>query len=314
MRLTILARPHSDPGPACARGWPVVAVDDSHEVAAAALASTAEFVLLLARGARASAQAFAGLSATLDARTGVLGGATLSGVTRHFGWMLAPGGAPLPFELVPITAPAGSAGIDALVRGGVDVVAPGMLIAARELLLELLPADPVAALVELCARARDAGRSVVCRPAFACEAAALDADDRGRAIALRAVAEARPNLRGMHRLPPGLRRTTIEREVRAEGGYRSRARLPSRPLTIVVHGAGAAAAAAGSIRKRRGTGSASDSLQFEGFGSGNPCCSSRSSTTPSSPTTRTWTSRCVWPAQAGVLRAIRPRWRGTRAH
>jgi hypothetical protein len=244
VRLTILARPQSDPGAACARGWPVIAVDDPHQVAAAALASTDEFVLLLARGARASAQAFGGLSAAVDARTGVLGGATLSGPTRHFGWMLAPGGEPLPFELVPITAPAGTAGIDALVRGSVDVVAPGMLIAARELLLEPLPADPVAALVELCARARDAGRSVVCRPSFACDAPPLDADDRGRAAALRAVAEARPNLRGMHRLPPNVRRTTIEREVRAEGGYRSRTRMPPPPLTIVVHGAGAAAAAA----------------------------------------------------------------------
>ena len=244
MALTILARSGSDPGAARARGWTVVGIDGPQDVVAAAQASDDDFVLLLAAGARPSANAFGGLAAALGVRTGVLGGATRSGSTRHFGWMLAPpSGGPLPFELVAIAAPAAAAGIDALVRGAVDVVAPGMLVAARELLLHALPADPVAALVELCARARDAGLEVVCRPAFACEAPPLDADDRGQAAALRAVAAGRPHLRGLHRLAPGVRRTTIERRLRGEGGYRSRSRMPSPPLTILVHGAGAAAAA-----------------------------------------------------------------------
>ena len=128
-------------------------------------------------------------------------------------------------------------------RGSVDVVAPGMLIAARELLCHALPADPVAALVELCARARDAGLGVACLPSFACAVPPFDADDRGRVAALRTVAAAHRQLRGLHRLPPGVRRTTIERRLRAEGGYRGRARTPAPPLTILVHGAGAAAAA-----------------------------------------------------------------------
>jgi hypothetical protein len=234
--LTVLARPGSDPGAARARGWTVVDVDGPEDVAAAASACTDDFVLLLDAGARPATNAFGGLAAALSAHLGVLGGATLAGATRHFGWMLAPpSGGPLPFELVPIAAS---------VRGAVDVVAPGMQIVARELLLQALPADPVAALVELCVRARDAGREVMCRPSFTCEAPPLDADDRGRGAALRAVADEHPQLRGFHRLAPGVRRTTIERRLRTQGGYRSRAAMPSPPITILVHGAGAGAAAA----------------------------------------------------------------------
>jgi hypothetical protein len=243
--FTILTRPGSDPGAAHARGWTVVDVDGSHDVVAAAQASCDDFIVLLGAGARPAPNAFGGLTAALGPRTGVLGGATLAGATRHFGWMLAPPcGGPLPFELVPIAAPAGTAGIDASVRGAVDVVAPGMLVVARALLLQALPAEPVAALVELCARARDAGLEVNCRSSFACEAPLPDADDRGRCAALRAVAEARPQLRGLHRLPSGLRYTAIERRQRAVGGYRSRTRIPMPNITILVHGAGAAAAAA----------------------------------------------------------------------
>ena len=118
-----------------------------------------------------------------------------------------------------------------------------MLIAARELLLDPLPADPVAALVELCARARSAGRDVVCRPAFACDAPPLGADDRGRGAALRTLAERRPELAGTHRLPPSARRTHVEREVRLDGGRRAHVRIPLPPLTVLVHGPGAEPAA-----------------------------------------------------------------------
>ena len=175
---------------------------------------------------------------------GVIGGATHAAGTRAFGWMLAPAPCgPLPFDLVALAAPVAEAGADARVRGAIDVVAPGMLLAARELLLEPLPGDPVAALVELCARARATGRDVVCRPAFACEAPRLDADDRGRFTALRALAERRPELTGMHRLPAAARRTHAEREVRLDGGRRMHVRIALPPLTVLVHGQGAQLAA-----------------------------------------------------------------------
>jgi hypothetical protein len=202
------------------------------------------FVLLLAPGARPRSGAFSGVASSLGERLGVLGGAAHSAGMRLFGWMLAPARcAPVPFELAPVAAPAGEAGIETAVRGAIDVVAPGMLLVARELLVEPLPDDPVAALVELCARARDASLEVVCRPSFACDAPMLDADDRGRAAALRALAEARPALRGEHRLPPGLRRTTVEREARLEGGRRMRVRVVTPKLTVLVHGEGARLAA-----------------------------------------------------------------------
>ncbi len=244
MRFTILAAPGSDPGEARARAAALVAVDGLHEVAAAARASGERFVLLLGPGARPRSGAFGGVASALGEHAGVLGGATHASGTRLFGWMLAPApGAPVPFELAPVAAAVGEAGIEAAVRGAIDVVAPGMIIVARGLLLEPLPRDPVAALVELCARARDASLDVVCRPSFACDAPLLDGDDRGRAAALRALAEARPELRGVHRLPPGLRRTTIEREVRLEGGRRIRLRTATPKLTVLVHGEGAPLAA-----------------------------------------------------------------------
>jgi hypothetical protein len=244
LRYTILAGPGSDPGDARARASALVAVDGPGALAAAARASGDPFLLLLGRGARPLAGALSGLSSALDGRIGVLGGAMHAAGARHFGWMLAPTPlGPLPFELVALAAPLGEPGADARVRGPVDVVAPGMVLAARELLLEPLPADPVAAMAELCARARAAGREVVCRPPFACEAPALDADDRGRAAALRALAERRPELRGAYRLPPAARGGAIEREVRLTGGRRTRVRRALPPVTVLVHGPGAELAA-----------------------------------------------------------------------
>ncbi|HEV2643967.1 MAG TPA: hypothetical protein VGT98_14740, partial [Candidatus Elarobacter sp.] len=244
MRFAILASPGSDPGDARARAVSFAAVDGPADVAAAARAAAAPYVLLLAPGARPLPGALSGLSSSLVATTGVVGGATHAAGMKSYGWMLAPAPCgPLPFELVAIVAPMAEPGADARVRGAVDVVAPGMLLAARELLLEPLPADPVAALVELCARARAAGRDVVCRPPFACEAPPLDADDRGRFAALRAIAENRPELVGTHRLPAGTRRTHAERELRLDGGRRMRVRIALPPLTVLVHGAGAELAA-----------------------------------------------------------------------
>ena len=244
MRFAILASPGSDPGDARARAASFAAVDGAADVAEAARAATAPYVLLLAPGARPLPGAFGGLHSALGANSGVVGGAAHAAGTRSFGWMLAPAPCgPLPFELVPIAATVAEAGADARARGAVDVVAPGMVLAARDLLLEPLPGDPVAALVELCARARASGRDVVCRPAFACEAPPLDADDRGRFAALRALAERRPELIGTHRLPLWTRRTHAEREVRLEGGRRMHMRIPLPPLTVLVHGNGAELAA-----------------------------------------------------------------------
>ncbi len=123
----------------------------------------------------------------------MLGGATHAAGERHFGWMLAPAPAgPLPFELAPIVAALGEAGTDALVRGPVDVVAPGMVLAARELLLDAAarraPSPPWSSSARGPARP---GAAVICRPGFACEAPAAGLDDRGRAAALRALAERR---------------------------------------------------------------------------------------------------------------------------
>jgi hypothetical protein len=240
LRFAILASPGSDPGDARARAASFAAVDGPVEIAAAARAATAPYVLLLGPGARPLPGAFGGVSTSLGANAGVVGGTTHAENARAFGWMLAPAPlAPVPFELVPITAPLAEAGADARARGAVDVVAPGMLLALRELLLDELPADPVAALVELCARARAAGRDVVCRPSFACDAPPLNADDRGRFTALRALAERRPELIGNYRLPPGARRDFVEREVRLDGGHRMRMRTAQPPLTVFVHGEGA---------------------------------------------------------------------------
>jgi hypothetical protein len=237
LRFAILASPGSDPGDARARAASFAAVDGPAEIAAAACAATAPYVLLLAPGARPLPGAFAGLSTSLGANAGVVGGASHAAGMRAFGWMLAPAPlSPVPFELVPIAAPIAEAGADARARGAVDVVAHGMVLALRELLLEELPADPVAALVELCARARAAGRDVVCRPSFACEVPPPGADDRGRFAALRALAERRPELTGNHRVPPGARRTFMERELRLDGGRRMHVRMMHPPLTVLVHG------------------------------------------------------------------------------
>jgi GT2 family glycosyltransferase len=243
LRFAILASPGSDPGDARARAASFTAVDGVDDVAEAARATTAPYVLLLGPGARPLPGAFGGLS-SIAANAGVVGGATHAAGTRSFGWMLGPAACgPLPFELIPIVAPVAEAGAEARVRGGVDVVAPGMVLAARDLLFEPLPADTVAALVELCARARASGLDVVCRPAFACEAPPADADDRGRFAALRALAERRPELAGAHRMPPAMRVSHAEREVRLEGGRRMHVRILLPPLTVLVHGPGAELAA-----------------------------------------------------------------------
>ena len=89
------------------------------------------FVLLLREGCVPHGDAFGGLRASLDESVGVLGGATHDGGLRRFGWMLAPAAfSPLPFELVPVEAPLGEAGVDALVRGPIDAVAPEMILVA----------------------------------------------------------------------------------------------------------------------------------------------------------------------------------------
>jgi hypothetical protein len=244
VRFTILASPGSDPGDARGRASAVVAVEDPAGVAAAARASSDPFVLLLAAGVRPRSGAFGGLNSAGGNRLGVLGGATHAQGLRSFGWMLAPVAAgPLPFELAPIVAPLEEAGVDASVRGPIDVVAPEMVLAARDLLLEPLPRDRVAAMVELCARARAAGREVVCRPSFACDAPGGDLDDRGRAAALRALTEHRTELSTTHRLPAGQRRVAVEREVRLPGGRRVRVRGPLSPVSVLVHGTGADLAA-----------------------------------------------------------------------
>jgi hypothetical protein len=244
VRFTILASPGSEPGDARARASALVAVEDPEALAAAARACADPFVLLLAAGARPLSGAFGGLSASLSEPLGVLGGALHAGGMRRFGWMLAPAPAsPLGWELASIDAPAGESGVDARVRGAVDVVVPGMVLAARELVLEPLPADPVAAMLELCARARADGREVACRPSFACEAPPPDPDDRGRAAALRAIAERRPELRGAHRLPPNARRLSVDRELRLTGGRRARVRCAIPALTVLVHGDGGGLAA-----------------------------------------------------------------------
>ncbi len=136
MEFAILAAPGSDPGAGRSRATRVVEVDGPAALAAAAAAASEPYLLLLAPGAVPLPSAFGGLRAALSAELGVLGGCTQAGDERYFGWMLAPApGGPLPFEPVAIAAPLGEAGADALVRGPVDVVAPGMLLAARELLL-----------------------------------------------------------------------------------------------------------------------------------------------------------------------------------
>jgi hypothetical protein len=263
MRFTVLARPGSDPGELRASASALVAVDGAASVAAAAHASEDACILLLARGARVRAGAGRALRELRepivhdgddarvgvlgdDARFGVLGGVEEDGRMRRFGWMLAPVQCgPSPFELAPVVAACGDASRDAALRGPIGVVAPGVVLVARELLLEPLPEDEVAAVVELSARARAAGRTVACDPALACDAGPANCDDRGRAAALRAIAiaERYPALTGAHRLPAGLRGTMIDREVRSPGGRRERARAPMPRLTVLVHGTGAELAA-----------------------------------------------------------------------
>ena len=244
MRFTILTRPGSDPGELRAGASAVVAVGDAESVAAAARACEDPFIVMLGRGVRVRAGASRAIGAAAGDALGVLSGAEHDARTRRFGWMLAPSQAgPLPFELAPVAVAAGDASADAALRGPLDVVAPGMVLAARELLTDPLPDDDVVAVVEVCARARASGRTVTCNPAFACDAPVPDADDRGRAAALRALAERRPELIGAHRLPAGIRRTVVDRAVRLSGGRRERVRTAAPHLTVLVHGGGAELAA-----------------------------------------------------------------------
>ena len=238
MRFAIVAAPGSDPGAASARASRTVTAEGAG-IAGAARAGDEPYVLLLGRGARPRANAFSALTAMLAGGPGVVGGSADDGTDRRFGWMLAPASGVLHFEPALMTSPRTEAGVDALLRGAIDVPVHEIVFARRELLLEPLPGDPLAAMLELAERARDAGLEVVCRPELACDAPPLAEDDRGRSSALREIAARRPALRGVHRLPPNVRKRGIERELRLEGGRRVRVRLPIPALTILVHGASA---------------------------------------------------------------------------
>ena len=242
MRFTVLAAPGSDPSPLSGRAAAVVNVGGPAALAAAARAAQTPWIVLLGAGARPRAGALAGLAAP-PAGLGVAGGAAWStaahahgDVTQvRCGYMIGPPSGVLPFELVPVIVAAGP-GADALVRGPVDVAAPEMLLADARLLHDPLPSDPVAAAVELCARARERGLDVVCKPSIACDAPPPSPDDRGRTTELRALARARPELVARHRLPPAMRLRTIDRDVRMEGGRRVRVRRDHPPVALLVHG------------------------------------------------------------------------------
>jgi hypothetical protein len=237
VRFSILAAPGSDPGEARARAGAVVPIGGRDDVAAAARASDDPFLMVLEPGARLLANAFGGVRALLEGRMRVVGGAARRPDGRHYGWMLAPQPAgPIPFDPVAIVVPHAEAGVESQLRGPIDVPAPGMVLAARSLLVDPLPLDPLAAWLELAERAREAGGEVVCLPSFAWSMPPDGADDRGRLTALRALADARPGLIGHSRLPPGIRRRIIEREVRFDAGLRRRVRMPLAPLTVLVHG------------------------------------------------------------------------------
>ncbi|HTW82756.1 MAG TPA: hypothetical protein VMD91_01660 [Candidatus Sulfotelmatobacter sp.] len=237
MHFTILAAPSSDLREARARASAVVTVADPDALALAARAANDPYLLVVLPGAAPLGGAFGGVRAALDAGPAVLGGAAYSESWRHYGWMLGPSEAgALPFELWPIRIGHGEGGIEAQLRGPIDVPAPGAFFAERSLLLEPLPFDAVAALVEVAARARERGLEVSCLPSFAWAIPTESADDRGRRSALRAVSEAHPALVGGSRLPLAVRRRTIERETRFEGGLRRRVRMPMPPLTVLVHG------------------------------------------------------------------------------
>jgi hypothetical protein len=240
VRFTVLAAPGSDAGEARTRASAVVDVAGADAVAAAARAAADPYLLVLRPGARLQTGSLGGVRAVLERGVGVLGGAAYTGGWRHYGWMLAPATAsPLPFEALAIQVPASESGSDAQVRGPIDVPAPGMVLAERTLLLERLPDEPLAAWLELAARARAAGREVLCLPSFACSMPPEGGDDRGRLTALRLLAQARPELVGHARLPAGAARRIVEREVRFEGGLRRRLRIPLPPVTVLLHGEGA---------------------------------------------------------------------------
>jgi GT2 family glycosyltransferase len=198
-----------------------------------------------------AADAYRAVSATLTARVGMLGGTAIAGTERHFGWSIAPQPAsPLGFELVPMTAGVAESGVDALVNGPIDVPAAGAALVRRELLAAALPADAVAAFAELAQRARAASLDVRCLPSFAWRVPA-DADDRGRAAALRAFAARAEDLQPTFRRPAGVRARYIDRDTRLEAGRRVRVPRARPPLALLVAPTGAAVRAAMRVRGDR---------------------------------------------------------------
>lgn len=247
MAWTVLASADVASSAAEAFGANVVVVGDRRELADAARRASTAHVVVMESGVRPRAGAANGLAGALGEAL-VVGGRSVRGHEDHYGWMLAPARfGVVPFEPTPIVTPTAERGAADLVRGEIDAASPGLLVADRALLLEPLPDDPLAAMIELGARARERGGRVVCRPAFAYDAPRFDADDRGSAAALAALARARPALRGVHRDVAAVRRRGIVRETRLGGGGRALVRRPLPPVTILTHGARAAAKAPAAV-------------------------------------------------------------------
>jgi hypothetical protein len=221
----------------------IVRVGDRAEIATAARDARTEYILLAEGEIAPLRGALNGVAAALrDAA--LVGGRSVRLHEDHYGWMLAPARfGPLPFEPVPIVTPGGERGAADLVRGEIDAPTPGFVAVHRDLLLDPLPDDSLAAMIELGARARERGSRALCRPSMAFVAPALDADDRGSAAALVALAASRPRLRGEHRDVAAVRRRGIARETRLAGGGRTFVRRPLPPVTILTHGARASVAA-----------------------------------------------------------------------
>lgn len=192
------------------------------------------YVLARVPGAEPAPDAFRAVRGAIATGVGVLGGVATYGTERRFGWMLAPAPvSPLGFELVSVVANVGEAGVDALMRGAIDVPAAGAVLIARELAEDPLPDDPVVALAELAERARERKRTVLCLPSFAWTVSPDD-DDRGRVTALHAFAMRHPDLNATFRRPPGVRARFIDRDIRLEGGRHVRVARPRPSLTIVA--------------------------------------------------------------------------------
>ena len=242
--FALLAAPGSDPGAARSRACRIVTVDGPADVAAAARAAREPYLLLLAPGARAAAGRLRRAARGARRRASACWAARRHAAgERHFGWMLAPAAGPLPFELAPSSPPRARPAPMRWCAARSTWSHRGCSWRRASCCSSRCPPSRVAALSNSArARARPAATSIV--PArFACEAPAAGLDDRGRAAALRALAERRPELVGAHRLPPAVRRVGVERELRLEGGRRVRIRRPMPPLTVLVHGPGAEHAA-----------------------------------------------------------------------